>query len=95
MVKSASSQAFHGVLLYVESQGTQGGHIGLDGRSLCGIEKRFPRIDREQDYHDDEFAPWFGLNHAWICRACMRSYAKRAARPAAPNEVRTLETDAL
>lgn len=71
---------FHAVLLNIASNGSSGGHIGLEGKSLCGIERRFPFIETREDNHGENFAPWFVMNAAWVCRKCLKSYAERASR---------------
>ena len=55
-----------------------GGHIGIagTGKSLCGVEKRFPNNEREQDFEGEEFAGWIKQNEPFVCRLCLRIWRR-------------------
>lgn len=70
------------LLLCVQDEGSGGGHIFSEskGATLCGIEKRFPQIEWENDHGEEEFLPWLKLNRPWLCGNCLRSYDKHPKR---------------
>ncbi len=72
------STDFQSLTVKIASHGTGGGHIAKDGRSLCGIEGKHPYNETEigAACEDIGFEKWFGINHAWICRLCLKKYAK-------------------
>lgn len=74
--KEGGAAGFHGIRMFIESEGSGGGHIGRNGKSLCGVEARFPNKEVECDFYDDEFTAWFADNAPWICRTCMKTYTK-------------------
>ena len=56
---------------------SHGGHIGKDGVSLCGVEKRFPHNETEEGIFEDDFKAWIKSNEFSVCQSCMRIYRAR------------------
>lgn len=67
--------SFHAVIVFTVD--TNGGHIGRDGKALCGVEKRFPNNETQSDFMEDKFVPWFKINEPFICRNCLRIYKSK------------------
>lgn len=77
-----NAPSFYSVRMYIQTQESSGGgHIGLDGRSLCGVEKRFPFMESECGVSEDDttFERWLKTNEPWICRTCLKSHARISA----------------
>lgn len=66
---------YHAFIMHVAS--SHGGHIGRDGKSLCGIEKRMPDYETEHDFFDDEFSEWLEKNKLQVCGSCLRIYENK------------------
>lgn len=76
IAQSPAPICYAAFLMHVETG--HGGHISVagTGKSLCGVERRFPSVEREQDFSGDNFAEWIKDNEPFVCRNCLRIWRR-------------------